>query len=129
MQNVYTKTEAKILDNGVSGVYTIGKKDQKEEKEMATRKERLEKCGWTIHAALDDRMFVAETNQGDWEVLYFYIDGLDETPMVEGYFTSSLSNKAIDMLYDKPYEFLKEFYFHCVNSIPDWYMKEDGFYK
>jgi len=96
---------------------------------MATRKEKLEKCGWAIHAALDDRAFVVETNQGDWEVLYFYIDGLDETPMVEGYFTSSLDNDALDVLYDKPDEFLKEFYFHCVNSIPDWYMKEEGFYR
>jgi len=94
-----------------------------------TRKEKLKKCGWTIHAALDDRAFVVETSQGDRQVLYFYTDCRGGIPMVEGYFTSSFGNKALDVLYDKPDEFLKEFYFHCVNSIPDWYTKEYNFYK
>jgi hypothetical protein len=92
---------------------------------MATRKEKLERCGWTIHAELGDRAFVVETSQGDYQVLYFYTDCRGEIPMVEGYFTSSFGFKARNELINDPEKFVGNFYIHTAGVEPDWVTKEE----
>ena len=83
-----------------------------------SRKEKLTEMGWTVIAEVDDALFMAINNQGFEVILHFYEDGLDETPMVEGFTLNSFRDDEIERLQMTPRIFLEDF--DVTNAIPDW---------
>ena len=90
-----------------------------------TREQRLLDGGWKILANNNDNIFVVESPYLGLQVLHFYFDAASNTPMVEGYFTSSFDFKARNELLNNPQRFVEEFYVHCGGIDADWCTKEE----
>lgn len=90
-----------------------------------TRKERLRNnMKWEILAEIDDHLFIAEDLWGDSVILHFYEDGIDETPMVEGFLPTSFNGDKLAKFYGRPQQFLEEFSNYVTNAVPNWKAKE-----
>lgn len=90
-----------------------------------TKEQRLLDEGWRILANDNDNFFVVESPYLGLQVLHFYFDAASNTPMVEGYFTSSFGFKARNELLNDPQRFVEEFYVHCGGIDADWCTKEE----
>lgn len=90
-----------------------------------TREQRLLDGGWRILASANDTIFVVESLYSGVQVLHFYFDAPDNTPMVEGYFTSSFDFKARNELLNDPEKFIGNFYLHTSVAEPDWCTQEE----
>jgi hypothetical protein len=95
------------------------------EEPRTTREQRLIDGGWRILASANDSVYVVESPYRDLQVLHFYFDAASNTPMVEGYFTSSFGFKARNELLNDPQRFVEEFYVHCGGIDADWCTKEE----
>ena len=96
-----------------------------QEEARNTKEQRLIDEGWRILANNNDNIFVVESPYLGLQVLHFYFDAASNTPMVEGYFTSSFGFKAQNELLNDPQRFVEEFYVHCGGIDADWCTKEE----
>ena len=73
---------------------------------MATRKERLESRGWTIHAEKNDSWFIATNQHGIRYILRFHKE--DAIPMLDWYCPRALDREASDKFFSDPQALLNE---------------------
>ena len=95
------------------------------EEPRTTREQRLLDGGWRILASANDAIFVVESLYSGVQVLHFYFDAPNNTPMVEGYLASSFDFKARNELLNDPDRFVGNFYLHTANVEPDWVTREE----
>jgi hypothetical protein len=96
-----------------------------EEEHVVTREQKLLDKGWRILASVNGSIFVVESPYSDVQVLHFYFDAASNTPMVEGYFTTSFGFKARNELLNDPEKFIGNFYLHTSVAEPDWCTQEE----
>ena len=96
-----------------------------EEEHAATREQKLLDKGWRILASANDAIFVVESLYSGVQVLHFYFDAPNNTPMVEGYLASSFDFKARNELINDPEKFVGNFYVHCGGIDADWCTREE----
>ena len=92
--------------------------------------EALKQKGLTIKAAkadeeAEDYSFVVEDNEGNIEVLHFYLAGPFLTPMVEVYFYHFFKRRKRNQLRKRPQEFLETFDRYMLHNLADITMEED----
>lgn len=95
-------------------------------------KEQLTKAGMKVLAELyneriNDHLFVIRDYDGDLMIIHSYLNGLDETPMVEFYLESAFTRREQRKLRRNPKAFLEVFDQNIVNAVPDWSETEQEF--
>lgn len=91
--------------------------------------EALKQKGLTIKAAkadeeAEDYSFVVEDNEGNIEVLHFYLASPFLTPMIEIYFYHSFKRRKRNQLRKRPEEFLETFDHYMLYHMPNHVIEE-----
>jgi len=92
-------------------------------------KEQLTKAGMKVLAELhneriNDHLFVIRDYDGDLMIIHSYLNGLDETPMVEFYLESAFTRREQRKLRRNPQAFLEKFNGYMLRNMADFVMEE-----